>query len=157
MLTIPERFWRDLLFLLLGALLAYAFSAYQRHQEIEARREVLIKALVDELAFIDREVQQYKVTEVFYRDPIRLNVPVRLLDGETLTHRKHGTLIQSLLTLEVIVAKYNDFVQTANLAQSVAAIPDSAHKQMYDTMVRLHGGVILARDEVLKLLSASDR
>ena len=135
---------------LLGALFGYIFALYQRTQEVKARRKVLFKALCDKLAFIGGQVQPYDVDKAFYRDPIRLYVLTQLLDGETLKYKTHAALIQSLLALQVAVAKYNDFVQIANLAQAVAPVPDTAHAQMYETMRQLHRNVLVVRDEVLK-------
>lgn len=134
----------------LGAFFSYQFIVYQKVQETKAKREILFDMLRDELSFIGERVQPYDVNKVIYRDPIRLSAPSQLLDGETLEYRRHKYLFQALLKLKVAINKYNDLVQTTNLIQNIPTIPDTAHRQIYKDIQRLHQGVLTARDEVLK-------
>jgi hypothetical protein len=137
-----------------GGVVGYSISHYQKTRDTVAKREALSRALQVELSLIGDTMPPYDVTQAFYRDPIRLSALPLLLDGGTLEYRSHDDLIRSLLLLQASVAKYNDFVQTTNLAQSVAPVPDSAHAKMYADMVQRHQLVLVARAEVLKYLPA---
>jgi hypothetical protein len=137
---------------LLGALFGYAFAVYQRWRESVAERKALLALLRDELARIGGQLQPYDVGKAFYQDPIRLSALDQILNGRTLSYRKEPELMSWLLSLRVTISKYNDFVAMANLAQNVAAIPDTAHAQMYRTLTGLNGSLVTARDEVTRRL-----
>ena len=137
---------------LFGALLAYGFGLYRRRRVLDAKRKVLFRALHDELGFISTELPPYGVGQILYLDPLRLIVGSMLLDGETLEYRKHSALLTLLVKLQLAVARYNDFVQTYNLAQTTGRLDDMAHPQMYEIAYGLHRNVLTARKEVSEQL-----
>lgn len=136
----------------LGALFGYWFATHQAAQETQARREALIKLLQNELRQISGNLQPYHVAKAFYRDPIRLNAPTKLLDGETLEYRKDARLIELLLNLNVAISRHNDFVQITNLAQATISVPDNVHSQWYQDLKQRLSAVVTVRDEILKEL-----
>jgi len=94
----------------------------------------------------------HDVAKAFYRDPIRLNAPTRLLDGKTLEFRKGRRLIELLLNLNVSIAPHNDFVQMTNQAQATIAVPDNVHAQWFQEVQRRITAATVVRDEILKEL-----
>ncbi|MBI1822190.1 MAG: hypothetical protein HY036_09395 [Nitrospirae bacterium] len=138
----------------LGALFSYWFAIHQQAQETEARREALLKLLQSEVSQIGGTLEPYNVAKSFYRDPIRLNAPTRLLDGQTLEYRKDAWLIELLLNLNVAISRHNDFVQMTNQAQATATIPvpDNTHAQWYRDLQQRLTAVVAVRDEILKKL-----
>jgi hypothetical protein len=140
---------------LVGALFGYWFALHQQAQELQARHESLLKLLRGELTQIAPSLEAYEVARAFYRDPIRLNAPTRLLDGETLEFRKDVRLIELLLNLNVAISRHNDFVQMTNLAQATTPVPDNAHAQWYRDIQQRIAAVIVVRDEILKELERS--
>lgn len=97
----------------------------------------------------------YDVTKAFYRDPIRLNAPTRLLDGATLEFRKDARLIELLLNLTVAIARHNDFVQMSNQAQATIKVPDNIHAQWFQDVQQRITAVTMVRDVILKELKDS--
>jgi hypothetical protein len=138
---------------LLGALFGYWFAIHQQALETLARREVLIKLLQNELRQINGTLQPYDAAKSFYRDPLRLNAPTKLLDGETLEFRKDNRLIELLLNLNVVTSRYNDFVQMTNLAQATIDAPDNIHAQWYSDMQQRLAAVVTVREDILKELA----
>ncbi len=136
----------------LGALFSYWFAIHQQAKETEARREVLLELLQNEVSQIGGTLEQYDVVKAFYRDPIRLNAPTRLLDGETLEYRKDARLIELLLNLNVAISRHNDFVQMTNQAQATIPVPDNVHAQWYRDLQQRLTAVVTVRDEMLKEL-----
>lgn len=136
----------------LGALFGYWFAVHQLDQETQARRDALLKLLQNELSQIGGSMQPYDAAKAFYRDPLRLNAPTRLLDGETLEYRKDARLIELLLNLNVAISRYNDFVQMTNLAQAMIPVPDNIHTQWYRDVQQRLTAVVTVRDEILKEL-----
>lgn len=138
----------------LGGLLGYVFVLFQDQQATDARRAVLKNLLRDELALINPSPLVYDVTKVIYRDPIRLESVSALLDGRTLDYRtNHAALATALLRFRAILTTWNDFIVVTNLAQSVAAMPDSGHNQMFDELSRRHALLIEAVTQLKPLLA----
>lgn len=136
----------------LGALFSYWFAIHQQTIEIEARREALLHLLQNEVSQIGDTLEPYDVVKAFYRDPIRLNAPTRLVDGETLEYRKDARLIELLLNLNVAISRHNDFAQMTNHAQAAIAVPDNVHAQWYRDLQQRLASVVIVRDEILKEL-----
>lgn len=147
---------RDILMLLasalLGGILGYWFSVFKRTQEDVARRLLLLQFLRRELNSIGGKLDPYNVSKAFYRDPIDLATPSRLLDGMTLEYRKDGQLIELLFALRVAVSVHNDFVRMANQAQALDTVPDHVHAQLYAGLQQKNTAVVSIRDELLKVL-----
>jgi hypothetical protein len=137
----------------LGGLLGYVFVLFQDQQATAARRTMLKSVLRDELGLINPAPLVYDVTQVIYRDPIRLETLNALLDGTTLDYRSHQPLASALLRFRAIITTWNDFVVVTNLAQSVAALPDSGHRQMFDQLSRRHSSLIEAVTQLQPLLA----
>lgn len=144
-----------------GALLGYLSSRVAAELDRRERRSFLLTRLVSDLRRIGREMQPYDPSKALLRDPLRFGSVKSLLDGQTLTYRRtltrpnDGALISSLEDLHVAMAVYNDMVTLTNLAQSMVELPDTTHRQMYDTTARNHARLIQAADAVQNLLPAS--
>jgi hypothetical protein len=137
----------------LGGLLGYVFVLFQDQQKTTARRNVLKNVLRDELALINPAPLVYDVTKVIYRDPIRLEAVSALLDGTTLDYQSNDALASALLRFRAILTTWNDFIVVTNLAQSVAPIPDTGHRQMFDELSRRHGALISGAKQLQPLLA----
>lgn len=135
---------------LIGAMFGYGFAVYAQKQEAGARREVLLQLLEKELHEIAPTLDPYNVSKAFYRDPIRISSPTRLLDRGTLRFRRDGRLIELLLNLNVAISRHNDFVEMTNLAQATTTVPDNVHRQWYADIQRHVAAVTSVRDEILK-------
>ena len=138
-----------------GALFSYWFTIREHTQEMLERRQTLVKLLHQELVQIPSTLQPYEKTKAFYRDPLRLNAPTKLMDGETLQFRNDARLIESLLNLNVAISRHNDFVQMTNLAQATIVVPDNVHAQWYSDVRQRLADVASIRDNILKELERS--
>ena len=118
----------------LGAVFGYGVAVFQQNQAAGAKREVLFHILREELKAIPADVPPYDVKKAIYRDPIRPAVLPLLLDGQSLDYPEHGRLLHALLDLHIAISKYNDFVAVTNSAQATTPVPDSVHRQWYETM-----------------------
>jgi hypothetical protein len=118
--------------------------------ELEARRAFLLRALVDELAFIGEKPLPYEEGKGFYRDPIRLSIPAQILDATTLRYPTDTALVQALLTFQVAVARYNDLVQASTLIQSGGQLAPHGAPVLYETVMQRHQALLSARDQVLR-------
>jgi hypothetical protein len=140
----------------LGALFGYWFTIHEHKQEVLERRHTLIKLLNRELAQLPNTVQPYDKAKAFYRDPLRLIAPTKLIDGDTLQYHDDARLLEMLLNLNVVISRHNDFVQVTNLAQATTKdIPDSIHAQWYSDMKQRLAEVVGIRDALLKELTSS--
>ena len=138
---------------LVGALAIYRLEVKRRRLELEAKRDVLLWALRDDMARIGAAVAPYSVGSVHYQDLIVLQGPGRLLDGEVLEYRTHSDLIERLHTLNVALTKHNELVRITNLVQNQQGLPDNIHRQMYDLAVDRHSLVVAAKSDILVELS----
>ena|ERR1043165_1664913 len=145
---------------LLGGFFGYAFALYQKRQESHSMRDVLLMALSIELKLFEvvyEEVHPYKPEAFYYRSPIRLSVPTQLLNSGVLEYKKHGEMITSLLSLNVAIAQYNDFIQVANTTQFTTTLSQERYKQIYDnTLLRLQR-VLAIRDLLNKHIGSDYR
>ena len=141
----------------LGALFGYWFARYQQKQQANAKRHFLRRTLREELGMIGSSVGAYQVEKAFYRDPVHLAALPRLLDSDVLDFRKDAELIGWLLKLQGSVRNYNEFVRIINSAQAVSPIPDPAHQQMHQLMLRYHSAMIEARDEVARRIPQDEQ
>jgi hypothetical protein len=140
----------------IGGLASYGFTSYQQAQEVKERRHTLVTLLQQELAQIPKAVPPYDKAKAFYRDPLRLNAPAKLIDAETLQFHKDSRLITLLLNLNVVISRHNDFVEMTNLAQATQLnIPDSIHAQWYNDVKQRLADVVLVRDSILKELQST--
>lgn len=147
------RFGGILLAAFLGAYFGYLFTVYEHAREVQERRHTLINLLNRELAQLPNAVQPYDKTKAFYRDPLRLISPTKLIDGDTLQYQDDARLLETLLNLNVVISRHNDFVQVTNLAQATTKdIPDTIHAQWYSDMKLRLADVVKIRDEVLQVL-----
>lgn len=137
---------------LFGGVLGYWFSVFKRSQETKARKAILLQLLRNELKSIGGALEPYNVAKAFYRDPLRLGTPERLLDAETLQYDKDDALVELLLHLQVAVARHNDFVSLTNHAQAVISVPDNVHAQWYSDLQQRNGAVVAVRDALLNEL-----
>lgn len=137
-----------------GALSGYLFARYQAATESRARRQVLARSLLKEFEFVDPKPVAYDATKVIYRDPIHITALNHLLDGRTIDYRRHAQLIEQLLKVAATLARRNDLAIATNQAQTNVAMPDTAHRQIHDTMVERHGDFVTAISEAVPLLTA---
>jgi hypothetical protein len=93
------------------------------------------------------------VGKAYYRDPIRLSTPPRLLDGQTLNYLEDWRLIEHLMNLHVAVARHNDYVEMTNQAQAMSPVPDSIHAQWFKEIQGRVAAVTAVRDDILRALS----
>lgn len=141
----------EVLLLVLGAVLGYAFSVFQKYRETKNKREVLMKALREELVQIYDELPTaFDADTSYFRAPICLVVPPLLLDGEVLDYGSNAELIRALLTLQHAMANFNQMVTTANLTYLNDSVSNRA--TMFDIMQGLHKVVLRTRKQVLELL-----
>jgi hypothetical protein len=147
---------RDVLLLVAGAaiagLIGLGFTILQAKRDSEIRRRELTKMLATELAFIDAATPVYEIGKVIYRDPIRVQALDLLLDGRTMSFKRQLDLLNGLIRLRGLLARYNDFINVTNIVQAGPAMPDSAHRQIYDTVVHHHREIITCRDDLMRLL-----
>jgi len=127
---------------------------YQRSQEAIARKNVILKLLRKELGHIGDIIQPYDVNKGFYRDPIRLSAPTRLLDGDILEFRTNLHLIELLLMLQVAISRYNDFVSMTNMAQASVAIQDNTHAQWYNDVKNRFQAITSVRNEIIEYVGS---
>lgn len=112
---------RTILFSLAFAMQGLALV--RAHREA-ARRRLLLGALGRELGLLGGRDEADRVAH--YRDPIRLTMPARVLDGTAPEPARDGALVAALLELQHAVARYDDLVLTnavviANDGDSVLA------------------------------------
>lgn len=139
----------------LGALLGYGFSQYQRNQEHNAKQEVLLEHLRRELGLLRKDETPIDPEVLNLHVPIRVNVIPRLLDGELLEYRKHGTLIDHLILLEQLISRYNDWAQLTNEAQTLARRSPIEVRQMQERAEELAETIEGLRINTLPLLGVS--
>lgn len=138
---------------ILGGIFGYAFARYQKRQEGNATREVLLAALFIEVKIfqlIYEETHSYKEDSFYYRSPIRMIVPMQLLNSGVLDFRKEGGLVASLITLQTAVAQYNDYVQVTNMAQFTTNLKQESRKQIYENMLLRLQRVLAVRDNLIR-------
>lgn len=140
----------------LGGLFSYWFTSYEHKQEVLERRQTLVKLLNRELAEIPNTLQPYDKNKAFYRDPLRLIAPTKLIDGDTLQYHNDARLLEMLLNLNVVITRHNDFVQITNLAQATTSdISGNIHAQWYGDVKQRLAEVVGIRDALLKELASS--
>ena len=94
-----------------------AFAAIQvslllRDRREAGRRGVLLRALALELDDLHAHNATRRAVGVAYRDPVRLTVPARLLDGPLRGDARDRDLLGALLALQAAIGRYNDLVLT---------------------------------------------
>ena len=136
-----------------GAVFAYAAAVYQAERATEARRGVLLKELVQELRSVPQQVPPYDVTQVIYRDPIRLSSIPLVLSGDIFEYPEDAKVVTAVLNLQIAINVYNDLVQTTNQAQALTTLPDVVHRKMYDDMANRHARVRQAKASLVEALS----
>ena len=137
-----------------GAAFAYAAGVYQVERATEARRDVLLMTLIQELESVPQQVSPpFDANRTFYRDPIRLSsIPV-VLGSDIFEYPKDTKVVRGVLNLQITINIYNDMVQTTNQAQLLTNTPEAARRQMYDDMAIRHASVRKAKDSLLEALS----
>jgi hypothetical protein len=135
-----------------GAVEADRLAQRKREQEAAERRLMLFEALRTQLALIAPNNRPYDVSKGFQWEQYGLTALPRLLDGETLADGSYRALVESLLVLEAMVGRYNNFVQVAHLVQQSPNLPDSGHRQLYDGVVERHQALLQVAAAVLKQL-----
>lgn len=94
----------------LGTFVAAQVGAALRARGAQGHRARLLAALGAELALIPRGDAAPAVGG--YRDPVRLALPARLLEGELLGAGRDQVLLAAVLGLQMAVARHNDLVLT---------------------------------------------
>lgn len=93
------------------------------HREA-ARRRLLLGALGRELGLLGGRDEADRVAH--YRDPIRLTMPARVLDGTALEPARDGALVAALLELQHAVARYNETLSSSPTT-ATACLPRGAN------------------------------
>lgn len=137
-------------FSLIGVYLGYRGALAIESKKARTRKEFLLAALRDELLRISGTMQDYRVEKAFIQAPIPRVTLRRLLDGDTLSYSGDAELISSLINLHVAISNYNNVVHIANVAQSVAPIPDNTHRQMYQSVEHHHELLLQAKADALR-------
>lgn len=122
----------------LGTFVAGQVGAFLRAQARRERRAALLAALALELALIPAGDP---APADGYRDPVRLTLPGRLLEGDLLDAAGDRELLAALLGLQAAVARYNDLV----LTNAVALLGDDD--------ARLAGAIARYRQELDRALA----
>jgi hypothetical protein len=140
----------------LGAFLGYAFSRYQSTQEHKSKQAVLLAHLHRELSLLGEEAALGDRQALSLRVPIRVNVIPRLLDGELLGYREHGTLLDHLIVLEQMISKYNDWALLTNEAQTLGRRSLEEVAQMQHAAGQMAAMIATLRSTILPLLGVSE-
>lgn len=133
-----------------GALFGYLFAKSQSALEGRARRHALARQVRQELGHVARDPIPYDVNKVIYQDPIRL-ASIGLLI-QSLSYRRDGKLLEALVHLDGALGAYNDLAVVAGFAQSTSSLPDTGHRQLYDSVGAKRALVVGDSDTVLGLL-----
>ena len=136
----------------LGAVLGYGFSRYQSGQEQTSQRAVLLAHLQRELSLLSLDTAQDDRQALSLRVPIRVNVIPRLLDGSLLEYRRHAPLVEHLIVLERVIARYNDWALLTNEAQVLGRRSPEEIAQMQQTAAELAEMIVTLRDKLLPIL-----
>ena len=139
----------------LGAFLGYVFSRWQRLRELQSKQAVLLAHLHRELSLLGDEDAPGDRHELSLRVPIRVNVIPRLLDGELLAYREHGTLVDHLIVLEQVIGKYNDRALLLNEAQTLGRRSPEEVAQMQQMAGQMAAMIATLRSAILPLLGVS--
>lgn len=140
----------------LGAFLGFAFSRYQRMQEHKSKQAVLLAHLHRELSLLGEEASPGNRHTLSLRVPIRVNVIPRLLDGNLLGYREHGTLLDHLIVLEQMISKYNDWALLTNEAQTLGRRSPEEVAQMQHAAGQMAAMIATLRNTILPLLGVSE-
>ena len=140
----------------LGALLGYAFSRYQRTKEQKIKQAVLLAHLARELSLLGEDAAPTDQRVLSLRVPLRVNVLPRLLDGDLLGYREHGTLLDHLIVLEQMISKYNDWVLLTNEAQTLGRRSPAEVAQMQHTAGEMAHMIGILRGTILALIGISE-
>ncbi len=95
----------------LGTFVAGQLLAFLRTREAGDRHAFLLDALGTELALVPLPDAGTR-NDTPYRDPVRLTLPARLLDGTLLEGGVDREFLAALLALQAAVGRYNDVVLT---------------------------------------------
>ena len=129
----------------LGAFLGYVFSRWQRLRELQSKQAVLLAHLHRELSLLGDEDAPGD----------RHELSPRLLDGELLAYREHGTLVDHLIVLEQVIGKYNDWALLLNEAQTLGRRSPEEVAQMQQMAGQMAAMIATLRSAILPLLGVS--
>lgn len=141
-----------ILLVVLGAILGYLASKLSGWQENSSRRQLLIGMLKYELRRVKDQFPPYDTTRVFHRDPLRFASIDKLLDGECLSYKNDGHLIQELLFFRIAVTRYNDFISVSNYTQNYGNMPNDVHREVFDIIANYHSLVREIKARIVPLL-----
>ena len=140
----------------LGAFFGYVFSRYRGMQEHKSKQAVLLAHLHRELSLLGEEASPGDRHALSLRVPIRVNVIPRLLDGDLLGYREHGTLLDHLILLEQMISRYNDWAVLTNEAQTLGRRSPEEVAQMQHAAGQMAAVIATLRSSILPLLGVSE-
>jgi polyisoprenoid-binding protein YceI len=158
---VPDRFLIDLLTtalpLVFGGFLAglftYFFERRRVRLERSERRAVLLESLRRELAFVPRQLPDYREGAVHLMPPIRTVVGSQLLDGEALDWRSDALTIQPLLEFLGVAAIYNDLVAAVNAAQAGQEWSEDMRRHWHGQLLGAHSSLLGTQRALLARLT----
>jgi hypothetical protein len=80
----------------------------------------------------------------------------RLLDGDLLGYREHGTLLDHLIVLEQMISKYNDWVLLTKEAQTMGRRSPGEVAQVHHTAGEMANMISIFRGKILALIGISE-
>jgi hypothetical protein len=140
----------------LGAFLGFAFDRHQSTQEQKNKQAALLAHLHRELSLLGEEALPGDRHALSLRVPIRVNVIPRLLDGDLLGYREHGTLLDHLILLEQMISKYNDWAVLTNESQTLGRRSPDEVAQMQHAAGQIATIIATLRSTTLSLLGVSE-
>ncbi|UJJ60001.1 hypothetical protein [Rhodanobacter denitrificans] len=122
----------------LGAILGFVATKLSSWQESRSRRNLLIGMFKYELRRVKNEFPTYDESLVFHRDTLRFASIEKLIEGNCLSYKREGKLIQELLFFRIAVARYNDFVSVSNYTQNCGSMSNEAHREVFNIIADYH-------------------
>lgn len=95
----------------IGTFIAGQLRSWLRFRGEQDRRSTYLCALATELTTVPRGDLLLDSSNA-YRDPVRLSLPARLIDGGILSAPGDRELIAALIRLQAAVSRYNDLILT---------------------------------------------
>jgi len=95
----------------IGTFVAGQLRSWLRFRDERERRAVFLRALATELSAVPRGDYVLGSSDA-YRDPVRLLLPARLIDGGIIRAAEDQDLLAALLRLQAAVTRYNDLILT---------------------------------------------